>query len=311
MEGYARLRHLDRLRARATAVGGRQTAASHFQLSPADWDLPYFPRVFDLDDQRLITAWGTCRFDHPGRTVLVLGDSTTRQASGGGIGDNSPEGEAARTWPALLAGSLPSDIQVCVVAEDGYHPADHLELLRRLAPRMRPDLVVLLLCANDLVDQAEWVGVARDGWVVVYEMPTTVPVFRPMWSPWLFEHSEAFRFLHWQLSSRFGQRYDLAVEERPRQALASLAAIQAQAPALLMAYLPMLDDADQDDLLARRRLVAEGLPHQLLSLQPPWDPLRREAGDRMHLSDRGHALVAEQLEPSILSALPPAPGGAL
>jgi hypothetical protein len=309
IEAYARLNHLDRRRARAIAVGGRQTAASHFQLTPADWDLPYLPRVFDLDEDRLVTAWGTCRFDHPGPTVLVLGDSTTRQASGGGPVDSTPTGEAARTWPGRLAGLLPPEIQLCVVAEDGYHPADQVVLLRKLAPLLRPALVVVLLCANDLLDKVEWVGVAQDGWVVVYEAPTTVPVFRPAWNPWLWENSEAYRFASWQLALRFGQAYELEVGSATWYARASLAALQAEAPKLVMAYLPMLDDAHEDDLRARRRLVAWQVPHKVLELQPPWKPLRREAGDRMHLSDHAHGLVAEQMGPAILAALSSSPSG--
>lgn len=309
LEGYARARHLDRLRARTTAVGGRQTAASDFQLSPLDWDVPYFPRVFSLQSEVLQTAWGTCRADHPGRTVLVLGDSTTRQASGGGRGDASPQGEAARTWPALLAPDLPADVQLCVVAEDGYHPADHLALLRRLAPILEPDLVLVLLCANDLVDQAQWVGVAQDGWVVVYELPATAPAFRPLWNPWLWSHSEAFRFVSWRLVERFGHGFDLPVGgAQPRRAIQSLHDLLAEAPDLRLFYLPMLDDGDPDDLAARQRLVAEGIPHQALSLTAPWEPLRREAGDRMHLSDQGHAAVARQVLPAVAQALS-TPGG--
>ncbi|MCK6508137.1 GDSL-type esterase/lipase family protein, partial [Myxococcota bacterium] len=311
MEGYARARHLDRLRARTTAVGGRQTAASDFQLAPIDWDVPYFPRVFTLRPDALQTAWGTCRADHPGRTVLVLGDSTTRQASGGGKGDASPQGEAARTWPARLAASLPADVQLCVVAEDGYHPADHLAMLRRLSPILQPDLVLVMLCANDLVDQAQWVGVARDGWVVVYELPATAPAFRPLWNPWLWSHSEAFRFLSWKLVARFGHGFDLPVgTDAPRRAVPSLRDLGAEAPAVRLFYLPMLDDADPDDLGARQRLASEGIAHHVLSLSAPWEPLRREGGDRMHLSDHGHEIVAAQVLPVVMQALASPQGAA-
>lgn len=309
IEGYGRARHLDRLQARGIAVDGRRTAASNFGAAPLDWGLPYLPRVFTLDDQQLTTAWGTCRFDHPGRTVLVLGDSTTRQASGAIFGgpDTILQDEARRTWAGLLQRGVPKDVQVCVVAEDGYHPSDYVALVEQLGPLLQPDLIVVLLCSNDMSDIAEREAVARDGWQVVYELPTTRPVYPPLWQPWLYDHSEAFRFLHYRLATATGDRFDIPVAEVRRPSADSLRRLGGTASTLLLAYLPALADEHEFEPIAQAKLERLGMDVVRVELSGPWRPLRRQQDDVVHLSDQGHSEVAAQLTPAILQALDGSP----
>ncbi|NOY24837.1 MAG: hypothetical protein GXP62_03100 [Oligoflexia bacterium] len=292
LEGYARLRHLDRRTARAIAVSGQPSSASDFQLLP----LAYLPRVYTLTDQALTTAWGTCRFDHVGRTILVLGDSTTRQTS---------SDVAERSWAGLVAQTLPDDVQICVVAEDGYHPVDYAVLYAKLAPLLHPDLLVTMLCNNDLYDIASRIAVAENGWTVVYEQPSTTPVYPPLWQPWLWNHSEAYRFVNWRLAELTGDSVELPVSGRRlsyRSALKTL--IDSDIP-VVIAYLPPISEQVAQDIPTAMALAWLKARHPVLhlDLQPPIEPLRRTPSDDVHLSDLGHQRVAKQLGPAILNAL--------
>lgn len=306
VEAYARARSLDRAIARATAVAGRHTGSSEFQPAPDHWDLPYLPRFFRLDEQQLETAWGSCRFDHPGPTILVFGDSTTRQASSGNRSRSQPfppdsdrdalaRHEARRTWPAALAATLSPDTQLCVVAEDGYHPADYRELTRHLLPLLNPEQVIVLLCENDLQAIAAREAVPGDqGWMVVYELPHTRPVFPPLWQPQLYEWSEAFRFVHLRLALATGRRVDITMEHPTLPWAESLREIAEAVPTRLV-FLPPLVEPGLPSATHAARLGELGLPVQVISLPPPFDPWRRDARDEVHLSDEGHAEVARQI----------------
>ncbi len=311
-ETYARARGLDLRLARATAVSGTRTAASRFLPAPETWDLPYLPRVFRLDDQGLETAWGSCRFDHAGPTVLVFGDSTTRQASGGARARSAPppdssdvlahaRWEAERTWPTALRASLGPDTQLCVVAEDGYHPADYAELARHLLPLLKPERLLVLLCDNDLQDIAARQAVEQEGWMVVYELPPSRPVYPPLWQPQLYEASEAFRFVHLSLSQATGNRVEVPYETPRLPWAESLQELAGLAPTTLI-YLPRLAEPGRPSAQERALLDSLGLEVKLVELSPPWDRWRREERDDVHLSDDGHAELARQLAASGLSA---------
>ena len=78
--------------------------------------------------------------------ILAIGDSTT-------VGLGIPE--LANTYPKLLEQVLSRAagrrIEVSNLGVGGYDPEQAAEVLRLEAPRLEPDLVVLLVCQNDLV----------------------------------------------------------------------------------------------------------------------------------------------------------------
>jgi len=310
LEAYARWRHLDERRLRGIAVAGPLVQASAFQPSPQGWSVAYLPRDFQLDADGLTTAWGHCAADFPGRTVLVFGDSTTRQASPEppGLGLGADPGDrrwrtAGQTWAGRLAAALGHGVQVCVVAEDGYHPVDYADLAARILPVLHPDLVLVLLCGNDLDPQPPRFAVDKGERVEVYAQPGYLPVYPPLRWDWLLDRSVAFRFLHWRLAALTGDELRLARHVDAVGADQALTALAARGAPLRVAWLPPLRDAPADLARDRATLATWSVPVQILDLQPPWPALRREPTDTVHLSDEGHARVAAQLVPVAQEAL--------
>lgn len=313
VELYARRAHLDLRAARATAIQRQTGQWMAARAAPDGWGVPYLPRVFSLGPEGIETAWGTCRFDHAGPSLLLLGDSTTRQASSpqrsralpfppADQPDAIARHEAARTWPARLAAALPPGTQRCVLAEDGYHPADLLELARRMRDRLELRGLVVLLCANDIEDIAARVAIPRDDGLLLVELPPWRLVHRDLFQPWLFERSEAFRFLHHQLAQGSSRGYELPVDDRQLGWEASIRGLLDLGARLF--YLPPLDEEAAARDPAWDRLRAVDPQAVRLELPPPMDRWRRAQADPVHLSDEGHEEVARQVARALGLALP-------
>jgi hypothetical protein len=87
------------------------------------------------------------------KRVLVVGDSFT---FGWGVPD-------ADTWVQMLD-SAQTEVEVLNLGRGGAHPGDHVQLLRKALPLLRPDLVVVgILQANDLNQLMRMVAYEDEG----------------------------------------------------------------------------------------------------------------------------------------------------
>ncbi len=266
----------------------------------------YLPREFRLEDGGFHSHWGFCDFAFEGPSVLVLGDSTTRQSMA--VEEGVKYGDLARhTWPALLQEELGHGVQVCVAAENGYHPRDHLRLLEGLGHRLEPAIVLVLLCENDLAELSPRVGVREDNALVFYRALPHRLVYEPLfWFP-LYVRSEAYRFVHWRLALNDPARTS-KIEVELRDAFGvdeALRRIEAGAPHLGVYFLPTLEDEGREDLEKRVAHVSEraGVPIQPVPLPPPIDRFRKEPSDPVHANLEGHHHVVSTLLPAVRSWL--------
>ncbi len=279
-EWIARDRHLDRRQGQT--VGMRE-------LSRGAWTdgdvlgVDYLPRLFLMHRDGFTTSWGRCSFDEP--AVLIFGDSTTREAA---IlpGDKD---DAHLTWPALLQ----IEQQVCVVAEDGYHPHDFAMIAERLAPRMELDLNVPPPTENDLLDRVGRLPIREGQVTVLYEPPATRTINDRIWNPWLYERSELFRWIHWKTG-------DHTIDwERPElQTLASLESLAGHGE-LTLFYLPQLNPGPMNGSAELEAVRAAGWEVQIIEL--PEDPttLRKQPDDINHMGPAGHEIVAAQIQAAL------------
>ena len=298
VEGYARNQHLDVRQGSAIALGGRQIQ-SHTagrQDMTGEWGVAYLPRGLMETHTGFQTPWGPCDYDWDGRTVLILGDSVTRQAS---EGPNTHLG----TWPLQIA--LPNDVQLCVLAEDGYHPAEYAAMIQYVQARgLVPDLTLIVLCENDLLDRPARYSVYLNGTLALYEPPSHTLAWGPAWQPWLYGHSEAFRFAHWQLAIADPDRaVRIPVSVPSMQVVSALQSLQAAGPTQIW-YLPLLQLQEDPHSVARLNALSQEIPG-IDVLDRSGDPhgLRRRADDPIHLNDAGHAWITAQMQPVIDAAL--------
>lgn len=298
VEGYARSQHLDQRQGSAIAATGREVqhqAEGRFDPT-GDWGVAYLPRGLTEGPGGFTTPWGGCDLSWSGRTVLVLGDSVTRQATPG------PHTHAG-TWPMQL--TWPEDVQVCVLAEDGYHPAEYAAMADKLRrDGLEPDLTLIVLCENDLQDLPARYPVHVDGRLALYEPPSHTLAWAPAWQPWLYGQSEAFRFVHWRLAVAQPQRAaKIPASTSERQVAPALLELQAAGPTRIW-FLPPL--RVQDDPLSGARLatVSQTVPDiQVLDRSDDPVSLRRAPDDHVHLNDAGHAWIAAQIQPVVDAAL--------
>ena len=311
VELVARARQLDRMQLERVAVdGGEPFGGSSEQAIAPAWReraAPliegYLPAGFRLDDDGFDSRHGRCDFQHPGPTLLALGDSTTIMSSDpDAAGPPMGAGDPAWTWPALLAAQLPPDTQVCTVAELGFHPQDHARFLELLGPALDPALVVVLLCSNDLEAQAPRVRQDDAGGSIYYVSSGTQAAHRALPLRPLFARSEAFRFLHWRAALRWPEAaLDLPSPRFPATPAAdSLRRLDELSRSLALFYLPEL----RDELPASGRALEDlDVAVQVLDLPSPRPALRYNPQDPVHMNRRGHRAVAELMLPAVRRAL--------
>ena len=290
VELAARQMDLDRLQAEAIAVERPPLEDAHWTDGSA-LGVAYLPRGLEWDGSNLKSRFGACEADHPGPTVLIYGDSTSVQTALDG------DTHAGALWPELL--ELPSDAQVCGVAEVGYHPADYAELHAVLAPALQPDLVLILLCPNDISVRRPRTGVRQpDGQVLLYEPPAYRLIVPGLWNPWLYDRSEAFRFVHWRLAMGQEQPHQLPVTvDEGVSSTEALAAIQTQQPTQVF-MLPKLGEHGPSYEERDRRALAE-MGVRAVKLEQPLSQWRRTPDDHVHLNQAGHEVVAAQVQAAL------------
>jgi lysophospholipase L1-like esterase len=265
----------------------------------------YLPDDFVLEEGGYHSRWEFCDFDHEGPTILALGDSTTRQSmriEGEARYGDQPED----TWPKLLQARLGGDVQVCVAAENGFHPRDLAMMLAALQPRLEPDLVVALLCANDLIELAPRVRVRRGDALVFYRaLPERLVIPAAYWYP-LYVRSEAYRFLHWRLARLLpGLSGTIRVQLRDAfgtdEALRRLDAPPAELGVWFLPELGQDDEAVQAkvELLSTR----SGVPIRAVPLPQPRERFRRTEDDPVHMNLEGHERVVDAMLPWVRQAL--------
>jgi lysophospholipase L1-like esterase len=142
-EGVLRLKH-GPLPGRSPLY--RLTEAPHrFELVP---NLRAFQGKIDTDSRGLRGLNPGPRRDRSPRTVLFVGDSVTF------AGEYINRVNFVAKLPALLAGAAPGTEETVVYngGVPGYTPFNELSWLKHHGPSLRPNLVVIQFCANDIVD---------------------------------------------------------------------------------------------------------------------------------------------------------------
>jgi len=307
-EGIARFRDLDRQAARLTLIDPELTA--RYGDHARTLGVEYVPRDFQLDDRGFTTRWGRCDWESSDRTLLVLGDSTTRMVGSvprsTGYKDNAPE----LSWPGWLAAWLRPGARICVFAEDGYHPADYERALAALAPRLSPDAIALLLCPNDLTEsRLRTVEETAEG-IVLVEPPHHVELYPPLEHEALWERSVAFRALHRYLARRTGQ---VTILENPDATTTTAALLLSrmadQHPQLRTWYLPRLETPDPSRPLYPELSRSGSKPPTPITLPEPLRQWWRNPHDPEHLNWLGQEQVARRIGASFpeLIEVPPEP----
>ncbi len=296
-EWYARENRLDLRDQKATLMGKARGEATAI-AAPPDWGLAYLPRRFALlEGGGFRSAWGECKPDFPGKTILAFGDSTTRSAGKEGAQPRTPEEEARFTWPARL--DLGKDVQVCVLAEDGYQPVDQLALMQKVLPGLKVDLIIGLLCFNDGHTMTPSISVAVPEGVALYSMPRHWVVYPPLYQPWLLKQSEAFRYLHRRLAEKTGKSIQVPTRVPEVPAATTFRAISKLGPPLQLWYLPHLSGKVEEDRETQRAVAAAGLPLNVVQLTGTLREIQREYLDRVHISDFAHGQVAQQMRAKV------------
>lgn len=255
----------------------------------------YLPTGFTLSEQGFASHLGTCRFDHPGPTVLAMGDSTTvMTADPDSHHPPKGAGDPAQIWPALLAAELGPEVQVCTLAELGFHPQDHARFVEVLAPALEPALVVVLLCGNDLEPLAPRVRQPDGEGSIYYGSSGTQQAHGALPLRWLFAHSEAWRHLQWRAAQRWPEGMVALPSPRfPAQpASESLERLMTVGPKVELFFLPQLrDDSSPPDL------GALGVGARIVDLPAPREALRYSPNDPVHMNAAGHRAVVEAVVP--------------
>jgi hypothetical protein len=287
VELAARQLDLDRLQEEAIAVDGSRVNSAIWR-DGAELGVAYLPPTLRFEDGDMITRIGTCKRDHPGPTVLVYGDSTTVQSSLDGVLAKGA------LWPQML--EVPRGGQLCGAAEVGYHPADYRDLHERLVDLVQPDLVLVVLCENDLPPRRPRTAVRRkEGGVMLFEKPTHRLIQPQIWQPQLYEASEAFRFLHWRLAmgSEDPHRLPLDVEGAVDSAEA-LQSLRERTPTEIFLLPPLGPKAQRAE--RRFHTALEAVEPRQLELEEPLSQWRRLPEDELHLNEAGHRAVAAQIQ---------------
>ena len=318
VECAARALNTDQLQHEAIAVAaGRGLGETTRQRDASAWiettralGVDYLPDEFVLEEGGFHSRWGFCDFDHPGPTILAMGDSTTRQTMVERDGQRSGD-MPQNTWPKILEQRLGGGAQVCVAAENGYHPGDLARLLEALQPRLEPELVLALLCDNDLMEIPARVRVERDDVFVFYRaVDHALVVAAWYWYP-LYVRSEAYRFLLWRTALAFpgsAGEIDIELPDAIGVELA-LQRLDASSGELGVYFLPTLDDGSAS--LAPRLQELEELSGVIISavvLPSPRSHYRRTPEDSVHMNSDGHRAVVDAMLPLALQVVQGAGG---
>jgi len=253
------------------------------------------------------------------RRVLVLGDSVSW---GHGVPLES-------IYPILLEDRLNASgagrVDVVNTGVPGYSTFQQLRLLERRGLRLRPDLVLLQFCLNDVVER--YTTVAEFGGAGVFLGVDTRRAI-PGLVGWLVRNSRAYAALAESVAARDRRRAEYRVQGLARDALgeplesawvtalAEIESIHALAGRhgvpLLIAIAPyrfQLADPDgsrqpQERLLAFAR--ARGVP--AVDLLPTFAAAMPATGsslflDASHFSAAGHTLAAEALVAPVQASL--------
>lgn len=290
IEQWARRRHLDLWQGLNTGMPGTDTVprSGHgVDLS----DVDYVPRGFALTPTGFTSRWGACDLTRP--HWLALGDSTTTQTT-----DDGRPSDFANAWPrGVRTGGPP----VCVLAEVGYHPSDLVALVEALGDRLAPERTLLLLCGNDLGEVTPRRATNVQGRWALASPPTRFTVWKDAHWPWLFSHSEAWRFTTWQIALRTGRSSTLpAAPTEVRQALPALRRLAELRPITLM--LPRLEAAWMRPVELDGIARDAGLDVSLVPRPPDPVALRRDNNDTVHLNEQGHAWVAAAFQAEVDAA---------
>ena len=315
VEISARVMDLDQLQHESIAVAaGKSLGETWHQGGAEGWleavealNVDYLPDDFRLESGGFHSRWGFCDFDFEGPSILAMGDSSTRQTMTTGDGPRAGD-LSEHTWPRLLSKRLGPAVQVCVAAENGYHPRDLSKLLDALQPRLEPAMVVALLCENDLSELSPRVRVDRgDAYVFYRAVPHRMVLPSLYWYP-LYASSEAYRFTLWRLALAMPDRAG-EIEVRLRDAFGvdeALRRMDDQPGALSVFYLPPLDDSRLDlDSRVGELAQRSGVDIRAVELSPPRAEFRRTDEDPVHINVLGHLRVVDAMLPVVRAALGP------
>jgi len=252
-------------------------------------DVDYLPRLFRLHEEGLETAFGSCSADHPGPTLLALGDSTTVETSAPETEDRAFVG----TWPFIVGEGLGADWQVCVIAECGYHPSDFPPLVQAFSQVIEPDLTILLMCENDIwTEMPRHLDRSGGRWLLRYE-PQYFLAWERYQNEWLFEHSHAWRYLSWRRAMRTSESEMI---ERPgvgREAGDALIELKRFMPRVF-AIAPLVAGSSVSQRVWRLSRQS-GLDISIIRWPADPLPLRRQPNDEGHMNAEGHRWVAEHM----------------
>lgn len=285
MELLARWMQLDTLQYSAMYIADHLTVPTPAQRAAG---VDYLPRRFTLDDDGFTTAYGRCSYTWSGRTLLVLGDSTTVQA-----GDTTSIHDIRDTWPLLVEQHLGPEWQLCVLAENGYHPADLAALWPQVQGPLQPDLTVLLLCDNDFAIQRHRVAVQDGSHYRLASPPERWQVWRYLWNPWLHRRSAAYRHFTWRMAKATGDDAWIAGSPDGRLPLPALQSLASLDP--LAFYLPPVTDGAPVGEAFSRDSPQAPFDIAVIALPEPRSQYRRESDDHVHVNDEGHRIIARRV----------------
>jgi lysophospholipase L1-like esterase len=213
-----------------------------------------------------------------------------------------------------------------------YSLDQYVTMLRRELPVLRPDLVLVGFCVNDIEDgaSAAWpAGVARGGARLALKRVSNVAwlaahlrqrIFLPASRAHFRNTEEDWRSYCRDVVSRWSTPAGAARLARNLDGLAAIASGPG-APPLLAILWPTSYELEEPEgdwgrprALLRRALADRGIPwldpHDALAAAAPPRELFLE-GDRMHFSPAGHRLVAELLADEVVARLGGAPASRL
>ncbi|MAF66905.1 MAG: hypothetical protein CMJ84_14775 [Planctomycetes bacterium] len=213
--------------------------------------------------------------------VLILGDSF---AFGWGV-------EEHETFSAHLAAEH-EDWLVCNAAISGFGTDQELLVLRRLASKVRPDIVVCVFCTNDVYENATAVSYGKPKPRFLLSEGTLGPLEAPAELSFLARHSQLWRAIAKMRWERAHLRRKVSPEDEWRLTLALLEAMKASAgEAPLLIVSEGAAAGDRLAALARRRA---GIRHLDLDRVPGESAVEHFAVDG-HWTAAGHALVGRAL----------------